>query len=149
GFCFAPVFHPALRFAGPTRSQLGVATVFNFLGPLCNPAQPSAQAVGVYDPRMASVMASVLARRGISALVFRGDDGLDELSTGATSRVWVVRGGHVSESVLNPVELGIPRSPADALRGGDRARNAEAVRELLAGQHGPVRDAVVLNAAAA
>jgi anthranilate phosphoribosyltransferase len=149
GFCFAPVFHSGLRFAGPTRSQLGVATVFNFLGPLCNPAQPSAQAVGVYDARMAPVMAAVLARRGTSALVFRGDDGLDELSTATTSRVWMVRDGQVHESVLNPVELGIARSPAEALRGGDRVRNAEAVRELLAGQQGPVRDAVVLNAAAA
>ncbi|BEP15394.1 anthranilate phosphoribosyltransferase [Acidothermaceae bacterium B102] len=149
GFCFAPVFHPALRFAGPSRRELGVATVFNFLGPLCNPAQPSAQAVGVYDARMAPVMAAVLARRGTSALVFRGDDGLDELSTATTSRVWLVRDGAVHESVLNPVELGIAKSPAEALRGGDRARNAEVVRELLAGQQGPVRDAVLLNAAAA
>ena len=127
---------------GPTRAQLGVATVFNFLGPLCNPAQPSAQAVGVYDARMAPVMAAVLARRGTSALVFRGDDGLDELSTATTSRVWMVRDGQVHESVLNPVELGIALSPAEALRGGDRTRNAEAVRELLAGEQGPVRDAV-------
>jgi anthranilate phosphoribosyltransferase len=149
GFCFAPVFHPALRFAGPTRRDLGVPTVFNFLGPLTNPAQPAAQALGVYDPKMAPVMASVLARRGTSALVFRGDDGLDELSTATTSRVWLVRDGHVHESVLNPVELGIPLSRPEALRGGDRARNAEVVRELLAGQPGPVRDAVLLNAAAA
>jgi anthranilate phosphoribosyltransferase len=149
GFCFAPVFHPALRFAGPARSQLGVPTVFNFLGPLTNPAQPSAQAVGVYDARMAPVMASVFARRGTSALVFRGDDGLDELSTATTSRVWMVRDGQVHESVLNPVELGIPRSRAEALRGGDRERNADVVRTLLSGEQGPVRDAVLLNAAAA
>jgi anthranilate phosphoribosyltransferase len=149
GFCFAPVFHPALRFAGPTRSDLGVPTVFNFLGPLTNPARPRAQALGVYDAKMAPVMASVLARRGTSALVFRGDDGLDELSTATTSRVWMVRDGHVHESVLNPVELGIPLSPAEALRGGDRGRNADVVRALLAGERGPVRDAVVLNASAA
>ncbi|MDX6255777.1 MAG: anthranilate phosphoribosyltransferase [Frankiales bacterium] len=149
GFCFAPVFHPALRFAGPARGQLGVPTVFNFLGPLTNPAQPGAQAVGVYDARMAPVMATVFARRGTSALVFRGDDGLDELSTATTSRVWLVRDGQVHESVLNPVELGIPLSPAEALRGGDRERNADVVRALLAGEQGPVRDAVVLNAAAA
>ena len=149
GFCFAPIFHPALRFAGPTRGQLGVPTVFNFLGPLTNPAQPAAQAVGVYDARMAPVMAAVFARRGISALVFRGDDGLDELSTATTSRVWLVRDRQVHESVLNPVELGIPLSAPDALRGGDRAFNADAVRALLDGQHGPVRDAVLLNAAAA
>ena len=149
GFCFAPVFHPALRFAGPTRAQLGVPTIFNFLGPLTNPAQPAAQAVGVYDARMAPVMASVFARRGTSALVFRGDDGLDELSTATTSRVWLVRDGQVHESVLNPVELGIPLSQPEALRGGDRAQNADAVRSLLAGEPGPVRDAVLLNAAAA
>jgi anthranilate phosphoribosyltransferase len=149
GFCFAPIFHPALRFAGPARGQLGVPTVFNFLGPLTNPAQPRAQAVGVYDSRMAAVMAAVLARRGTSALVFRGDDGLDELSTATTSRVWLVRDGQVHESVLNPVELGIPLSPAEALRGGDRERNAAAVRALLGGEQGPVRDAVLLNAAAA
>jgi anthranilate phosphoribosyltransferase len=149
GFCFAPVFHPALRFAGPARRELGVPTVFNFLGPLTNPAQPSAQAVGVYDLKMAPVMAAVLARRGTSALVFRGDDGLDELSTATTSRVWLVRDGHVHESVLNPVELGIPHSPPDALRGGDRQRNAEVVRALLNGEQGPVRDAVLLNASAA
>ncbi|MDX6209480.1 MAG: anthranilate phosphoribosyltransferase [Frankiales bacterium] len=149
GFCFAPVFHPALRFAGPARAQLGIPTVFNFLGPLTNPAQPRAQAVGVYDARMAPVMATVFARRGTSALVFRGDDGLDELSTATTSRVWLVRDRQVHESVLNPVELGIPRSPAEALRGGDRDRNADVVRALLAGEQGAVRDAVVLNAAAA
>ena len=149
GFCFAPVFHPALRFAGPPRRELGVATVFNFLGPLTNPAQPAAQAVGVYDARMAPVMAAVLARRGTSALVFRGDDGLDELSTATTSRVWLVRDGHVHESVLNPVELGIPLSPAQALRGGDRRHNADAVRALLSGERSPVRDAVLLNASAA
>jgi anthranilate phosphoribosyltransferase len=98
---------------------------------------------------MAPVMATVFARRGTSALVFRGDDGLDELSTATTSRVWLVRDGQVHESVLNPVELGIPLSPAEALRGGDRERNADVVRALLAGEQGPVRDAVVLNAAAA
>jgi len=149
GFCFARVFHPALRFAGPARAQLGVPTVFNFLGPLTNPAQPAAQAVGVYDARMAPVMAAVLARRGTSALVFRGDDGLDELSTHTTSRVWMVRDGQVHESVLNPVELGIALSPPESLRGGDREQNADAVRALLAGQQGPVRDAVLLNASAA
>jgi anthranilate phosphoribosyltransferase len=149
GFCFAPVFHPALRFAGPARGQLGVPTVFNFLGPLTNPAQPRAQAVGVYDAKMAPVMAAVFARRGTSALVFRGDDGLDELSTATTSRVWLVRDGQVHESVLNPVELGIPLSRAETLRGGDRQRNAEVVRALLSGEQGPVRDAVLLNAAAA
>ena len=149
GFCFAPVFHPALRHAALPRRELGVPTVFNFLGPLTNPAQPGAQAVGVSDARMAPLLAGVLANRGVSALVFRGDDGLDELSTAAASRVWRVRGGEVVEEKLDPADLGIdPAGPA-ALRGGDVAVNVAAARALIAGDLGPVRDAVVLNAAAA
>lgn len=148
-FCFAPRFHPALRHTAAPRRELGVATVFNFLGPLANPAQPSHQAVGVADPRMAGVMAQVLADRGASALVFRGEDGLDELTTGASSRVWVVRDGAVSETSVHPKDLGLPVSGADALRGGDAAHNAEVARRFLAGEAGPVRDAVLLNAAAA
>ena len=149
-FCFAPVFHPALRHASAPRRELGVATVFNFLGPLTNPSLPYAQAVGVADARMAPVMAGVLADRGTSALVFRGDDGLDELTTATTSRVWVVRDGSVSEEVLDPAALGIaaPSGP-EALRGGDAPFNAAVARALLAGAPGPVRDAVLLNAAAA
>ena len=148
-FCFAPVFHPALRHASAPRRELGVATVFNFLGPLTNPARPLHQAVGVADARMAGVMAGVLAERGASALVFRGDDGLDELSTATTSRVWVVREGSVVEEVLDPASLGIAPSPVDALRGGDAAFNAGVARAFLAAEPGPVRDAVLLNAAAA
>jgi len=148
-FCFAPVFHPALRHASTARRELGVATVFNFLGPLTNPARPGFQAVGVADARMAPVMAGVLAARGASALVFRGDDGLDELSTATTSRVWVVASGSVTEDVVDPAALGVPRSPAEALRGGDAAFNASVARSFLAGEPGPVRDAVLLNAAAA
>lgn len=149
GFCFAPVFHPALRHAAVPRRELGVATVFNFLGPLTNPAQPHAQAVGVSDARMAPVVAGVLADRGASALVFRGEDGLDELSTAAPSQVWRVRGGAVVEERLDPGALGIPTADADALRGGDVATNAAAALSLLAGDRGAVRDAVLLNAAAA
>ena len=149
GFCFAPVFHPALRHAAVARRELGIATFFNFLGPLANPAQPPAQAVGVADERMAPVMAGVLATRGASALVFRGDDGLDELSVGATSRVWVVANGQVREDRLDPRDLGIASSPADALRGGDAVANASVVRRVLEGEKGAVRDAVLLNAAAA
>jgi anthranilate phosphoribosyltransferase len=149
GFCFAPVFHPALRFAAAPRRELGVVTFFNFLGPLTNPALPSAQVVGVPDRRMAGVMAGVLAARGVSALVCTGDDGLDELSTTTSSRVWMVRGGEVEEAIVNPVELGIARSTREQLRGGDRTTNADAVRRLVAGERGPVRDAAVLNAAAA
>lgn len=147
-FCFAPVFHPALRHAAVPRREIGVATVFNFLGPLCNPARPSAQAVGVFDARMARVMAEVFAARGTSALVFRGDDGLDELTTSTTSRVWEVRGGSVAESVLDPAALGLRPAAADALRGGDAATNADVVRRFVAGEPGGVRDAVLLNAAA-
>ena len=149
GFCFAPVFHPALRHAGPTRRELGVATFFNFLGPLTNPAQPPAQAVGVADERMAGVMAGVLAARGTDALVFRGSDGLDELSVGAPSRVWVVAGGEVREDSVDPADLGIPTAAPDALRGADAAHNAAVTRRVLDGEAGPIRDAVLLNAAAA
>jgi len=149
GFCFAPVFHPALRHAATARSEMGIATFFNFLGPLANPAQPSAQAVGVADARMAEVMAGVLARRGTSALVFRGEDGLDELSIAAKSRVWAITGGDVREDSVDPADLGIDAPAADALVGGDAAVNADVARRFLAGEKGPVRDAVLLNAAAA
>jgi len=149
GFCFAPVFHPALRHAATARSEMGVPTVFNFLGPLTNPAQPKAQAVGVADARMAAVMAGVLANRGVSALVFRGEDGLDELSIDGPSQVWAVSHGSVRQDEVDPTELGITRPPTGALVGGDATVNADVVRRLLAGEQGPVRDAVVVNAAAA
>jgi anthranilate phosphoribosyltransferase len=148
-FCFAPVFHPALRHAAGPRRELGVPTMFNFLGPLGNPARPGFQALGVAERRMAPVMAGVLAGRGVEALVFRGDDGLDELSTAATSSYWEVRSGTVTPGSLDPTVLGVPRSDPGALRGGDAKFNAAAVRDLLAGKVGPVRDAVLLNAAAA
>ena len=148
-FCFAPRFHPALRHAAAARRELGVATVFNFLGPLANPAQPSAQAVGVADARMAGVMAQVLADRGVSALVFRGDDGLDELTPCAPSQVWVVRDGAVTMEKVSPEDVGIERAELDSLRGGDAPHNAEVARRFLAGEGGAVRDAVLLNAAAA
>lgn len=148
-FCFAPVYHPALRFAGPVRKEIGVPTVFNFLGPLTNPARPSAQAIGVYDARMLPVVAGVFAERGVSALVFRGQDGLDELSTAAPSTVFVVREGTATQTVFDPSDIGIPRSQPDELRGGDVEFNAAAVHDLLGGKTGPVRDAVLLNAAAA
>src|SRR3954468_8157695 len=149
GFCFAPVFHPAFRHTAVPRRELGVPTVFNFLGPLTNPAQPSAQAVGVSDERMAPVMAGVLARRGASALVFRGEDGLDELSIGGPSSVWAVYDGQVRADRLDPSSLGITVASAETLRGGDAAHNADVTRRFLAGEAGPVRDAVLLNAAAA
>jgi anthranilate phosphoribosyltransferase len=148
-FCFAPVFHPALRHAAAPRRELGVATTFNFLGPLANPARPAAQAVGVADARMAPILAGVLARRGTDAMVFRGDDGLDELTTTTTSTVWEVRSGHVVRERLDPADLGLGRVNPAALRGGDAAHNAGVAWRLLQGEPGPVRDAVVLNAGAA
>ncbi len=148
-FCFAQVFHPAFRYAGPVRRELGVPTVFNALGPLTNPAQPTAAAVGVADPRLAPILAGVLAQRGASALVFVGEDGLDELSTAAPSRVWQVGAGRVVPTRLDAVDLGLPRVELSALTGADPAHNAMVVRSVLEGDKGPVRDAVLLNAAAA
>lgn len=149
GFCFAPVFHPALRHAAAPRRELGVATVFNFLGPLANPARPAAQVVGVSDSRMAPVVAGVLAERGVRALVVRGEDGLDEFTTTAASRVWAVRAGEVTQSRLDAADLGIPRASLEDLRGADAAHNAGITRRVLAGEAGAVRNAVLLNAAAA
>ena len=149
GFFFAPVFHPGMRHAGGPRREMGIPTVFNFLGPLTNPARPVAAAVGCADRRMAPVMADVLAARGGRALVFRGDDGLDELTTATTSSVWIVRDGEVIPDRLDPAALGIPGSAPDALRGGSPDVNADAFRRFLGGEKGAVRDAVLLNAAAA
>jgi len=148
-FLFAPLYHPALRHAAVARSELGVPTVFNFLAPVCNPARPGAQAVGVADPRMGGVIAGVLAGRGCSALVFHGDDGLDELTPTTTSTVWVVHDGAVAQTVFDPAVLGVDRARAEDLRGGDRERNAAVARAVLGGERGPVRDTVLLNAAAA
>ncbi|MEV6418985.1 anthranilate phosphoribosyltransferase [Streptomyces sp. NPDC051662] len=148
-FCFAVKFHPALRHVAAARGELGIRTTFNFLGPLTNPARVRAQATGVADARMAPIIAGVLAERGSSALVFRGDDGLDELTTTATSRVWVVRDGAVTEEAFDPRDVGLELVPVEALRGADASYNADVARRLLAGETGPVRDAVLLNSAAA
>jgi anthranilate phosphoribosyltransferase len=148
-FCFAQAFHPAMRHAAAARSGLGVPTAFNFLGPLTNPAQPHSSAVGVADLRMAPLVAGVLASRGRSALVFRGEDGLDELTVAGPSQVWEVADHAVHEHRLDPADLGIARSPVESLRGADAAYNSSVVRTVLAGDPGPVRDAVLLNAAAA
>ncbi|MEU3192057.1 anthranilate phosphoribosyltransferase, partial [Streptomyces sp. NPDC006992] len=148
-FCFAVRFHPSLRHVAVARKELGVATPFNFLGPLTNPARVGAQATGVADARMAPIIAGVLAARGSSALVFRGDDGLDELTTTATSTVWTVRDGTVREETFDPRDVGIELVPVEALRGADAAYNADVARRLLEGERGPVRDAVLLNSAAA
>jgi anthranilate phosphoribosyltransferase len=148
-FLFAPLYHPALRHASTARGELGVPTVFNLLGPVSNPARPGAQAVGVADARVGPVIAGVLAVRGCSALVFHGDDGLDELTTTAPSTVWVVYRGTVEQTTLDPADLGIARAAPEDLRGGDPARNAEVARAVLGGEPGPVRETVLLNAAAA
>jgi anthranilate phosphoribosyltransferase len=149
GFCFAPVFHPSFRHTAGPRRELGVPTAMNVLGPLTNPAQPAAALVGCADPRLAPVIAEVLAGRGASALVVRGDDGLDELTTTTTSTVWVVSGGQVRQESLDPAAFGLARATREALRGGSPADNADVFRALVGGRTGAVRDAVLLNAAGA
>lgn len=148
-YCPAVRFHPALRHVAAARAEMGIATTFNFLGPLTNPARVRAQATGVADARVAPIMAGVLAERGSSALIFRGDDGLDELTTTATSQVWLVRDGKVDQVTFDPRDVGLELVPMEALRGGDPAHNAAVARRVFAGERGPVRDAVVLNSAAA
>lgn len=147
-FCFAQVFHPSFRHTAVPRKELAIPTAFNFLGPLTNPAHVQASAVGVANARMAPLVAGVLARRGSRGLVFRGDDGLDELTPTGPSTVWEIRDGQVTEQAFSPAELGIRTSTVADLRGGDAAANAVVVRDVLAGRTGPVRDAVLLNAAA-
>jgi anthranilate phosphoribosyltransferase len=150
GFCFARRYHPALRFAAGPRSELGAATTFNFLGPLANPARVRRQVLGVADPTMAERMAYTLLELGSErALVFTGDDGLDELTTTAPSTVYELVDGEVSSWKLEPRELGLGRARPEELIGGDPSRNAAIARALLAGEQGPVRDVVTLNTAAA
>jgi anthranilate phosphoribosyltransferase len=149
GFCFAPIFHPAWRHAGPTRRELGVPTMFNLLGPLTNPAQPAAALIGCAYADKTRLLADVFAGRGTTALLVRGDDGLDEITTTTTTSIWVVAGGEVRTETFDPSTLDIPRATAVDLRGGDPEFNAEVVRRLVSGKAGPVRDAVLINAAAA
>jgi len=155
GFCFAPRFHPAMRFAGPVRGELGVPTVFNFLGPLANPARARYQLVGVSDPAMAPKMAGVLKANGSRrSMVVFADDGLDELSVTSPSTVLELRadsdgGSEVRTWRLDPADLGFGRATMEDLRGGDAAFNAEVIRRVLGGEQGPRRDIGVLNAAAA
>lgn len=148
-FCFANAFHPSMRHAAPARAGLGVPTAFNLLGPLTNPAQPRYSAVGVANPRFAPLIAGVFASRGRDAVVFRGDEGLDELSPAGPSRVWWVCGGQVAESTIAPEEVGLQRHDLASLRGGDAAANAEVARAVFRGERVPARDAVLLNAGAA
>ncbi len=145
-FCFAQTFHPSFRHTAVPRRELGIGTAFNFLGPLTNPAQPTYAAVGCADARMAPLLAGVFAGRGKDAAVFRGDDGLDEVTVSTTTHVWWVRDGQVSERSLDPTRVGISLQPIEALRGGDATHNAGVVRSVLSGATGAVRDAVLLNA---
>jgi anthranilate phosphoribosyltransferase len=147
-FCFAQVFHPSFRHTAVPRKELAIPTAFNFLGPLTNPAMVQASAVGVANARMAPLVAGVLARRGSRGLVFRGNDGLDELTTTGPSTVWEIRDGAVTELDFSPADLGIRPATVEELRGGDAKANAAVVRDVLAGKEGAARDAVLLNAAA-
>ena len=147
-FAFAAKFHPGFRHAGPTRSELGVSTLFNILGPLCNPARPEASAVGVASLERVPLVVGVFQTRGATALVYRGDDGIDKLTTTGHSHIWEVSRGSVTEHDIDPLDLGIARAPIEALLGKDPAHNAGVIRSVLAGERGPVRDVVLLNAAA-
>jgi anthranilate phosphoribosyltransferase len=149
GFCFAPVFHPAMRFAAPARKELGVPTVFNILGPLANPAKPQAAAIGVANERMHLVMAQVLGDRGVDGFVFRGDDGLDEITLATTTSVLSIGNGEIASDLIDPVDFAIQRAPISALVGGDSIENARITSAIFTGERGAPRDAVVLNAAAA
>ena len=149
GFCFAPVFHPAMRFAAPARKELGIPTVFNILGPLANPARPKAAAIGVANDRMHLVMAQVLGDKGVEGFVFRGDDGLDEITLATTTSVLIIGNGEISSDLIDPQDFGIDRAPISELTGGDGAENAAITRSIFSGEKGAPRDAVILNAAAA
>jgi anthranilate phosphoribosyltransferase len=155
GFCFAQRFHPAMRFVGPVRKEIGVPTVFNFLGPLCNPARIRHQLVGVSDPEIGPVMAGVFGATGSRrTFIVHADDGLDELSVTAPASVLEVRGDgsgafEMSEWRVDPKELGLAPATMADLKGGDAAFNARAIRSVLEGEQGARRDIGVLNAAAA
>ena len=146
-FAFAALFHPGFRHAGPTRKELGISTLFNILGPLCNPARPNASAVGVASLERVPLVVGVFQTRGATALVYRGDDGIDKLTTTGHSHIWEVSRGFVTEHDLDPADLGIPRADIQSLLGADAAHNASVARAVLAGEPGPVRDIVLLNAA--
>ena len=149
GFCFAPVFHPAMRFAANARKELGVPTVFNILGPLANPASPKAAAIGVSSEKMMPVMAQVLLEKGVDGFVFRGDDGIDEITLASTTTISTLSHDKISTEKIDPTEFEISRSPISDLRGGDSAHNAGITMAIFEGESGAPRDAVLLNAAAA
>jgi len=147
GFCFAPIFHSSMKHAAAARKELGVPTVFNILGPLANPAKPKACAIGVARSELLSLMAQVLLDQGKEGFVFRGDDGLDEVSLSTTTQVIQISDGQLTQSVFNPADLGITSSPISALAGGAAAYNAQMTMKIFAGEKGAMRDAVTVNAA--
>ena len=147
-FVFAALFHPGFKHAGPTRRELGIPTVFNILGPLCNPARPEASAVGVASLERAPLMAGVFQTRGATALLYRGDDGIDKLTTTGHSHIWEVSQGEVHEHDLDPADLGLPRAEVGQLLAQSPDHNAAIARAVLSGEPGPVRDIVLLNCAA-
>ena len=149
GFCFAPVFHPAMRFAAPARKELGTPTVFNILGPMANPAKPKAAAIGVANESMHLVMAEVLSARSVDGFVFRGDDGLDEITLATSTTVLTIGNGEMRSDRIDPLDFEIKRAPISALVGGDATENARITTAIFSGEKGAPRDAVVLNAAAA
>ncbi|MFT4865222.1 MAG: anthranilate phosphoribosyltransferase [Ilumatobacter sp.] len=149
GFCFAPAFHPAFRFAGPPRREMGVPTAFNLLGPMANPGRVKRQLIGVANPTFARPMVDALAQQGMNVAWVVHGGGLDELTTTGPSTVLALRDGEVSEFAIDPADLGLAPATADDIRGGSPENNAEAVRRVLAGDLGPHRDIVVLNAGAA
>ncbi len=149
GFCFAPVFHAGMRHTAVPRREMGIPTVFNFLGPLTNPGRPRSGAVGCADQRMAGLLANVFAARGDSVIVMRGSDGLDEMTTTGPTQLWIAAGGRVRETMFDPAEIGIARSAPGDLRGADAAFNSAVTHRVLAAESGPVLDAVLVNAAAA
>jgi anthranilate phosphoribosyltransferase len=147
-FAFASAFHPGFRFVAEARREIGVSTIFNILGPLCNPARPDASAVGVAQLDRIPVITGVFQTRDATALVFRGDDGLDELTTTGHSHIWEISRGQIVEHDLDPQDLHIPRANLDDFRGGEPSYNAEVLKDTLSGTKGPIRDIVLLNAAA-
>jgi anthranilate phosphoribosyltransferase len=149
GFFFAPVYHPAMKEVGPTRRELGVRTVFNFLGPLCNPAK-ARMCVGTSDPKLAELMINVLAARGVDrAFVVYGEDGLDELSIAAPSRIFRLIDSEITEAEFTPEDFGVERSSIESILGGDSEENIAITRAVLDGARGPRRDVALMNAAPA
>lgn len=149
GFAFAPVFHPAMKHAAAARKELGVPTIFNILGPLANPAKPIAVAIGVARAELLPVVAQVLAARGCEGLIFRGDDGLDEISLATTTTVYIINKGEIRKEIFDPRDIGLEIYAIEDLKGGSAVENAEITKQVFAGRLGAYREAILLNAAAA